>query len=82
MVFQGTVKDDDEMLPPKSLNVPVPVLLLYFQGIFQNYLNCFSIDGVSHKTLMEIKSKCCLLLPILSLHLSLSSICLITCKIT
>ena len=39
-------KDNDEMLP-SSFNVPVPVLQ-YFQGIFRNYVNCFSIDSVSN----------------------------------
>ena len=31
------------------VNVPVPVLLWYLQGIFHNNVNCFSIDSVSNK---------------------------------
>ena len=42
-------KDDDEMLPSGHFNVPVPVLRSYFQGIFQNYVDCFSLDSVSNK---------------------------------
>ena len=42
-------KDDDEnYVAFWSLNVPVPVLLSYFHGIFQNYVNCFSTDRVSN----------------------------------
>ena len=41
------IKGNDEMLLLLSLNVSVSVLPSYFQGIFQNYVNCFSIDSIS-----------------------------------